>query len=708
MKTIHIDIGGTFTDAVVTLDEKQEWAKAATTTYDFSVCFMNAIEEAAKKLGLSLSELLPQVEITGYATTVAMNRLIERTGPRLGLITTEGHEDAVLIGNGPQWVDGIRPAERRNLANKFKPAPLIPRELIVGVKERIGSRGDVIRPLDEEDVRQKSRYLVSKGIRGFVVSLLWSILNPAHELRVREIIRDEYKEYHVGYLPVVLAHQVADIYGEYKRTMTAIIDAYLQRLMQIEFSATWDKLREQGYKGSILIVHNSGGCADLFKTAASRTYNGGPVAGLIGASVIARQLGYRNVVASDVGGTSFDVGLVVEHPVRTYDFRPIIDCWQTATSMIQTKSIGAGGGSIARLNEVLGNKLEIGPQSAGAFPGPACYALGGTEPTVTDADLVLGYLNPNYHHGGRIKLHPDLAVRAIKRKIADKLGVSVEEAAMAIRKIADGNMGSAIRKEVFLRGYRADEFLLFSYGGGGPTHVAGYMGDIPKAIVFPFSPVFSAVGESLTDVVHIFEKTNRMLLLEPMTKKVTVDFDSFNRTVEALIDRANSDLMAMGLPLEKASYVLELDMLYGGQINVKRALSPKLFLKSEADALELYQSFEQEFTETFSSLAVNPLGGVIIDNFIVRAVVPVEKGSLPTYRLEKPDADYAKKEARDAFWEEKSGFFKTPIYEYEALRPGNVIEGPAIAEAADTTLVIPPGMMYSVDRHGLGVLEKAK
>ena len=510
MNTIDVDVGGTFTDLVLTLDGETSYRKVPTTPYDLSVGFMQVVEEAAGEAGVSLDELVGRVETVRYSTTVAMNRLLERSGPRVALITTEGHEDATLIGKGAQWIDGTRLDERRALPHMQKPTPIVPRELIAGVKERIDARGEVIRPLDEDQVREQVRGLVDRGARAFVVSLLWSFVNPAHEKAVKRIIREEYRDYHVGYLPVILSSEVVARLGEYGRSNTAILDAYLQRSMQIELSGTWDKLRERGYRGPFFMIHNTGGCADLFKTTASRTYNGGPIAGLIGARDIARQLGAHNVVTADVGGTSFDIGLVVSDSVRNYEFNPIIDRWMVSTTMLQSLSIGAGGGSIAWINRALGDRLEVGPQSAGSYPGPVAYQLGGTEPTVTDANLVLGYLSPDGFFAGRMALDREAAEDAIREQIAEPLGLDVVEAAALIRRIIDDKMASAIRKEVTLRGYRPSEFTLFAFGGGGPTHLAGYMGEIPRAVMFPFSPVFCAYGSSIMDVVHLYERSQRM------------------------------------------------------------------------------------------------------------------------------------------------------------------------------------------------------
>ncbi|HYL85316.1 MAG TPA: hydantoinase/oxoprolinase family protein [Candidatus Angelobacter sp.] len=705
MNSIDIDVGGTFTDLVLNFDGKTLIKKAPTTPYDLSVCFSRVIEEGAAALGLKMEELLPAVDMIRYSTTIAMNRLIERKGPRLGLITTEGHEDVVLIGRGAQWIDGTRVAERRNLAAQKKPEPLVPRDMIVGAKERVDSRGGVIRPLDENDLRTKVRYLVNRGARGFVVSLLWGFLNPIHEKRVKEIIRDEYKEYHIGYLPVVLAGQVVGKLGEYERTLAAILDAYLQRSMQIELSAMWDKLRERGYKKPLLMIQSSGGIAEVFRTTASRTFNSGPVSGLMGAHHVAKTLGYHNVIMTDMGGTSFDVGLVVKDSVRSYDFRPIIDRWMVGITMIKTLSIGAGGGSIAWLNKLLQNQLQVGPKSAGSLPGPACFNRGGKEPTVTDADVVLGYINPEYYFGGRMRLNKNAATQAIREKIAKPLGMEIEEAAEVIRKIVNGNMASAIMKEVHLRGYSPEDFVLFVGGGAGATHVEGYKADVRKAVMFHYSPVFCAFGSSTMDIMHVYEASRKITLLEPGTQRPTHEFSAFNRTVENLVEQAKRDLVADGLFPDDAAFVLELDMLYGGQFHVKRTLSPLLVLDSEKDVHALCAAFEKEFSEAFSPFVVNPEGGVFIESFILKAIVPTKKVELPKMKLEGSDPSAARKGERPVYWPGGKGFHTTPIFGYEALRPGNVIEGPAVVEGEYTTLVVPGAMTFSLDERGLGILE---
>lgn len=704
MRSVDIDVGGTFTDLVLTFDERRVIAKSPTTPYDLSVCFLSVLEDGADQLDMDVEDLLPQIEVVRYSTTVAMNRLIERRGPRLGLMTTEGHEDAVLIGRGAQWCDGLRISERRNLAVQHKPAPLVAPNMIAGIKERVDSKGAILRPLDEDDVREKLRRLIDNGARAIAVSLLWSFANPAHEKRVREIIREEYKGYHVGYLPVVLSHEVVGKVGEYERTMTAILDAYLQRSIKLEMEATWDQLRDKGYRGTFLLTHNTGGSAEMFKTTASRTYNGGPISGLMGSYHLGRALGYKNVIASDVGGTSFDVGMVVDAGVRSYEFRPVIDRWMVGITMLQTTTMGAGGGSIASINTLL-NRLEVGPRSAGAMPGPVCYDLGGTEPTVTDADVVLGYISPDNYFSGRMPLNAKKAHAAIEEKIAIPLGVTVDEAAAMIRNIVEENMASAIKREVHLRGYHPEDFAIFAFGGGGPTHVAGYRADVPVAVIFPQAPVFCALGSSVMDIMHVYEVSKRMVFMTPLTEQLTDDFAGFNDAVRGLMEQARIDIAAEGFPLDSIVFQVELDMLYGGQVHVKRVSSPHVLVESAQHMQDIYDAFEAEFSAAFSPHVVNKPGGVYLDNIVLKATVPTEKPALPEYPLGPPDPGAARTGEREAYWPELRQRVMTPVFKFESLAPGHRLEGPSLVEAEFTTLVVPPGQVFHIDSRGLGILE---
>jgi N-methylhydantoinase A/oxoprolinase/acetone carboxylase beta subunit len=705
--SIDIDIGGTFTDCYVGHDGQRIWCKTRTTTYDLSVGMNEAIAEAAARLGLDVDRLLADTEIIRYSTTLAMNRLIERKGPKLGLLITEGFEDTTLIGRGSQWSDGIPLKYQRNIARVERPEPLIPKELIVGVKERVDSRGTIVRPLDEQDLLGKIQRLVDEGVRGFVVSLLWSFLNTAHERRIKEIIEQEYHGAYLGAMPVFLSSDVAPRMYEYPRTMMAILNAYLHQSMYEELSGIGDELRDRGYAQPMMMIHNTGGMASVLRTSAVNTYNGGPVAGLMGSSYIGSLYGAHNVIATDMGGTSFDIGMVAEGSPRFYQFMPIIDRWVVDATIVDTHSIGAGGGSIAHVNRLIANRVEVGPESAGSLPGPAAYNQGGAEPTVTDADVVLGYINPDYFHGGQIKLERRLAEQAIRERIAEPLGIDVELGALMVKRIVDANMGQAIRHETVLKGFDPREFILFAFGGAGPTHCCGYarFAEMEKIVVFPFAPTFCAFGSSTMDVVHVYERSRHLHLLHPATGEYLTDYASFNEAVEALHDVAARDFEGEGYARDRLEYTIELDMKFGGQLNVKRVTSPVLRVEGPDDVLAIRQAFETEYSQAYSPLGLNPEAGIEIHNFVLRGRVPQPRPELPRHERRGADPSPAQTGTRRAYWEELGGV-ETPVYRQELLESGNAIEGPAIVEAEDTTIVVEPGWRFELDEYLNALIER--
>lgn len=707
--SIDIDIGGTFTDCFVRFQGNQASAKSPTTPFDLSVGFMRAIIDVARQLRIRPELLISQIYVIRYSTTLAMNKLLERTGQKLGLITTEGFEDTILIGTGAQWDDGISRDDARNLALVSKPGPLIPRERIVGVKERIGSKGEIMRPLSEGDVRRKLQILVNQGVRGIVVSLIWSHVNPLHEIKVREIIEEGYPEACLGYFPVVLSHEVQPKKGEYRRTMTAVLSAYLKDSAAEDLGNIRRELRDAGYMGLILMVHNSGGMAELLKTTAIDTYNGGHISGIIGSMEIGKLYDYENVITTDMGGTSFDMGVIQGGKSHYSDFRPVVDRWMVNIRMIECKTIGAGGGSVAWINETLGGKLEVGPHSAGSMPGPACYNLGGSQPTVTDADVVLGYINPDFFHGGRIRLDRDLAFKAIYEKVARPLQIDVEEAAARIRMLIDGAMGNSIFQETALRGYDPREFIIFSFGGAGPTHCCDYaqFSYISRVIAFPFSPVFCAFSGALMDIRHHYELSRRVIVINPGENEPILDPAVFNEIVTRLIEKGVATAKSEGLQPEKLLFNLELDMKYTRQLHVRRVKSPRLTLRDKRDVLELLQAFTDEYGKAFGSAGIYPQGGVSIESFVLNAIYPMRRPEFPQSPLSKPNPpSSARKGWRMVYWREKNEFSRTPLYDHDRLRCGNTIDGPAIIEARDTTFVVPPWARFHIDKYMNNIMER--
>jgi N-methylhydantoinase A/oxoprolinase/acetone carboxylase beta subunit len=698
--SIDVDIGGTFTDCFVRLaDGRMAAAKTPTTGYRLAVGFMRALASAGTELGLEVERLLSMTETIRYSTTVAMNTLLQRTGPRLALIATEGFQDVLRISRGASWMDAAVLREIRNVARITKAEPLVAPEMVLAVRERVDCFGKVVRPLDEAYFLDGLRTLVDRGARGFVVSLIFSYVNPVHERRIRELIEAEFPEAYLGAMPIMLSSEVMPKRWEYTRTNTTLLNAYLHQSMWEELSGMGDELRDAGYRRGIMMVHNTGGTAEVYRTSAVQTYNGGPVAGLIGGSALGRRLGFDNVLVTDMGGTSFDIGLVVHGSTRFYQFRPVIDRYWVDMSILETRSIGAGGGSIARVNESLGNRLEVGPRGAGSMPGPACYGLGGAEPTVTDADVVLGYINPDRYFGGKMRLKRELAVKAIESRVATPLGIPVEEAALRIKRTVDANMADVIARETYLRGFDPKDFILFAFGGAGPTHCVGYGGTLgmKKMVIFPFSAVFCAWGASTMPLAHIYEASRRIELLAPHTKAPSTAYAEFNEVVEQLEARARKDLAGEGYDPARARFDLELDMKYGGQIHIHRAASPKLRLASERDVLDVYEAFEREYAEAFSPVNVFPEGGVEIHSFVLRAELEAPQWELPHHAPSGADPSSAQRGTRRAIWGDPNRPVETPVYDHSALRSGNRIAGPAVIEAAYTTIVLDPEYDLEVD-----------
>ncbi|HAA03358.1 MAG TPA: acetophenone carboxylase [Syntrophobacteraceae bacterium] len=707
---INVDVGGTFTDFYSAQSAGGvRVTKTPTTHYDLSIGFGKGVRELARLFGVSLGELLSQTDAVRYCTTVGTNALLERTGPKLGLITTAGFEDAIFIGRGRSWADGKSHHENRDLARIQKPQPLITPDMVVGVRERIDSFGRIIAPLQREEVLEKLQVLVDQGAMGFVVCLLWSFANPAHEHMIKNIIEEEYPEDYLGSLPVTLSSEVSPKSGEYTRFITTIVNAYIHGVMAEELNKLGNELRNSGYKRPLILVHNTGGMKKTSRTRAVLTHNAGPVAGLHGAATLGTLYGYKNIIFTDMGGTSFDIGVITGGRLQTYDFIPVIDRWRTNIPAIEVKSIGAGGGSIAWVNDVLGNALEVGPQSAGSMPGPACYDQGGEEPTVTDADLVLGYLNPDNYLGGKMVLDPELSHQSIEKKIAKPLGISVAEAAVRIRKIVDAHMGQEVFNEVALKGHDPREFVLFACGGAGPTHACGfspYLG-VRRVVASPFSPVFGAFGASTLNIQQVWDKSKTMKIFQWTTQSYAESVAEFNSVVDELKDLAIRDLRLEGFEEAQIHFQLELDMRYGMQYNLTKIISPYLTVKTPEDFRAICDTFTDRYAALYSPEATFPQGGINIECFSLTA--KVEKPPLaiaPAQREGSTPSEAARRKSRDAYWDSLGGYTQTPVFVFEALRPGNIILGPVLIEAKDTTYVIGPEWRFTLDSFYNGLLEK--
>jgi N-methylhydantoinase A/acetophenone carboxylase len=457
-----------------------------------------------------------------------------------------------------------------------------------------------------------------------------------------------------------------------------------------------DLLRQSGYRRPLLVVHSSGGAARVAKTTALNTYNSGPVAGLIGCGKLAGELyGISDFVSVDVGGTSVDIGVGTGGKVVA-DREPLVEGVRIGLPMVTLGTAAGGGGSIARVDGTSGT-LRVGPDSAGALPGPVAYDLGGVDPTIADADLVLGYLDEDYFLGGRKKLVRDKAVAAIGDRIAGSQGLPVEEAAWMMVRGSEDDVARQIRENVEMEGLKTDGLTLFAFGGGGGVRCCGYASrlGISKVIVFAFNAVASAFGASTMDVQHTYEQSVDIVLRSSSGAYLAAEWKSFNRAVADMVAGAKRDMRGEGFATEDLDLALELGLR--GEDGFKRVESPLVYLELEDEARKL--------GELYPAATGAGSGELAIESIMLKAVCATPHYRLPTFPDEGPDSQKARKGVRDVYWGQ--GYVSTSIYERDLLRCGNRIEGPAIVEAPDTTYVVPPGWSYTVDKYLNGVLEAA-
>lgn len=704
---VYMDTGGTFSDAVlVKPDGTFINGKAPTTPKNLEECFFNCIEAAAKNGGMTLGEVLSRTEILGYGTTAGTNAILTRRGaPTLGLIITKGFEDTTMIGRGMGRWAGIHPSESIHVPTTFGPEPLIPRPLVKGVTERVDSAGEEIIPLYEHEAEQAVKDLIAEGVEGICVVFLWSFLNDAHEKKVREIILDLAPD-----LPISLSCETSPLIREFSRANSTIVNLYIGSALKRLLETIKGRLSDYGYSKPFLVMQAAGGLSRSEVVRPVTTLHSGPVGGLVGVRYFKDIYGLDNVIGSDVGGTSFDVSILPKEGAA-YVREPVVARFAISNPMMEIISIGAGGGTIAYIDHITG-MLRVGPHSAGAVPGPVCYQRGGTEPTVTDADVVLGRIDPDYFLGGTMKLDKEKAIQAIKEKIADPLNISVEEAAFDICTIIDRTMADILASTLRQRGLDPSEFSVFGFGGAGPTHCGGYTAGIgfKEVIVCPFAATFSAYGASTADVYHRYENSPFVVLpglpFDVATGRFTVselqerhkpDIDRYNRICETLIERAYSDMQEEGFGRDNVTLRFMLDMRYGGQLHEVVTRPERIIIKSVDDLNHVLKTFEDEYIRLYSDGAMYPGGGVEIYNIVVEISAEVPKPTPIKHPMRGVDPSKAHKGIRDVWF--NSGYVKANVYEMLALEHGNRLEGPAIIEGIDTTFVVPPDRAVFVDEH---------
>ena len=674
-----VDVGGTFTDLISWNLRSGEVRLNKTLTM---------IEPSQGVLEVIRKERLPlgDVDLFVHGTTLGINAVLEKKGASTGLITTKGFRDVIEIAR----------MDRPDMYNILyqKPPTLVPRHLRMEVDERVNARGTVLRPLERAGVADAVHSFRRHQVQAVAVCLLHSYANPVHEEEIGEIFAKEAPEIYV-----TLSHRILREYSEYERTMSAVMNSYIQPKVQDYLDHLQENLQNEGFSRRFLLLRSSGGAMSFAEARESPIFTlmSGPAGGVLGASRLSAATGLQNLITADGGGTSFDVSLIVKGQPRVVS-ETVIEGYKLLLPIMDIRSIGAGGGSIASIDA--GGALQVGPESAGGNPGPICYGRGGKQPTVTDAALCMGFLDPTYFLGGEMQLNDESASAAIHSKIAKPLGLDIRRASSGIFAIVETKMAGAIREITVEKGFDPRDFALLAFGGSGPFFACNLARkcEIGK-VVIPVAPAnFSAMGMLLSDLLHHYSRT---MILE-LKAATAGQIDSIFGELESL---GRSALDSDGIPAERREFHRSLDMRYFGQggHSVTVPLPTGTFTAEQRQGLEA--SFHQMHESTYGHRTEEP---VQIVHFRLQAVGRVEKPEFRPIRSGDKNASHAIKQRRDVYWRELDRIVPFPVYDRAKLLAGNSLAGPAIVEEATATSVLGPADKLTVGAYGDLIIEIAQ
>ena len=686
---LGIDAGGTFTDFV--LADKSgniKIYKTPSTPDDPTKAIEDGLKIISKDLEINPSDIISQSDLCINGTTVGLNALIQHKGSPVGLICTEGHEDSIEIRLGHKE-DGYR------YDPDYPPAVMLsPRFLRKGIRERILSNGKVKISINEDDVREACKIFVDEGVNSIAISFIWSVLNPSHEIIAEKIVREMMPNAFI-----TVGSRLYPQIREYTRTSTAVTNAYLSPTLKSYVSAINEYFISLGGENNVRYFQSNGGLAtgEVMTDRSVYAINSGPASAPIAGLSIANPFKYKNVITVDMGGTSFDITLTKGGSTnlnKNVDFLR----YRIGVPMIHVETLGAGGGSIAWIDEM--GLLQVGPQSAGANPGPACYSKGGEKPTVSDANLVLGYLNPDGLIGGKLPLNYENAFSSIEKNIAKPLGMEVEKAAYGIFTIVNSNMVNGIRRVTVERGYDPRDFVLVAGGGATGAHItalAKEMG-IDTVIVSKLSSGLCAYGQIISDV-----KYNYMATIPTRLDSIKAA-EKINKTFKEIESKGIEHLNKDGFEEKKINTYRSLEMRYVGQIH-ECTVNIDFFEITEETLKNIKEAFHNRHEELYTySEKDSPVELVNIESTIYGRI------DRPNYsELEnKGQINDALKISRNLIFSEKGNALKTPVYDGNKLSPGNLIDGPAVVEEDTTTLVIESGWFLELHKSGTYIIKRKK
>jgi N-methylhydantoinase A len=659
--TVDIDVGGTLTDGLFTGGGRLTCVKVDTTPHDLTVCLFDCLAQGAAQLGFpDTASFLENVELIRWSTTITSNVLAELRGPRIGLLVSDGHEKN-LYGNDAQ----------STILDRL----LVSRD-VVGLKDSAS----------ETAIMNAARALLESGVRRICISLQDSHRHPEPEIAWKRIIDQQYPDHFLGSVPVLAGSDISKSADDRTRTYCAVINAYTHGALAATLFKAEDDLRETSrYAGTFLVSHINGGVAGIAKTRAIDTLESGPVLGILGSAHLAKAYGLSEVVAMDVGGTTAKISVLAgAEPV----YRKPSDLFgiPVELSLPYLRSIALGGGSVVKpASGTRGPTVELGPESMGSYPGPACYNLGGDQPTLTDAFVTAGLINPEYFLGGTKSIDRELARKAIEEFVARPLHISTEEACQAILSRAFEMVAGVIAGAQGELGQDLSKHTLFAYGGNGglfACNVAEKAG-LSRAQVFSLGPVFSAFGSSVSDICHVYERA----VTEPAISESGVA--RIRQMLEEMKAEGMQDLLGEGIRPDNVGYAIEFDVSGKGRHSAPVACSES----SLRSAKQLQTALED---------TAGARGPISIDLFRLRVKKEMSKPPLVKLPLQDPDSSHARLGKRQVFWGSRSG--EAQVYRWESLRPGNRVEGCAVLEGVHTTYFVPDGWALVVDGYGNGTL----
>jgi len=683
-----LDIGGTFTDCVL-IDEHGQLtiSKAPSTPGNFAEGVLEALKRAGERVGLALPQLLDSITMLNHGTTAGTNAIIQRKGARVGLITTRGHNDVIHIMRGSRGLSGQDIKLIVHIPESSKPDPIIPKRLIRGVSERVDCFGKVVVTLNEEEVRAAIQSLLDEGAEALAVCFLWSFLAPAHERRVKEIAAEM-----APGLYVTCSHELAPKWGEYERTTAVALNAYIGPLTVGYLTDLDRRLKDLGYQPPLQITQCAGGTISVRKAsdAPLLTLDSGPVSGVTGSLYLGQVMNEKNIITTDMGGTSFDVG-VIHDSKAVVSYKSLVHQYEYFLPKVDVQTMGTGGGSKVWIDKTTGT-LRVGPQSAGAVPGPICYSRGGTVPTTTDADVVLGYLDADNFAGGTMQLDRAGAAAALQ-VLADELGMSLYELASGVAQIAEFQMADLVRKATIQKGLDPRDFVLFAFGGAGPVHMAVTAREAGiKRVVVPQGDTAStwcAFGAASADTLHVNEQVS--IMSSPF------EVARINTLLGELAAKGRAQLEEDGIAPAQQRFLFSIDMRHRGQINeVEVELDGGTLKESDLDGLRA--RFVRRYEQLYGRGASLPGARLECVTFRVRASAESRKPRIKeaaTTTREIPAG--AQTGTRDKNWAEWKRLAPTPIYDGYRLQPGNTLEGPCVIETTTTSIVVHPGQTVSMD-----------